>query len=554
MCSRAPTRAPVGKRYNRSILRKGSSYLAVFSVLVVSVALSSAQEPGGAQQTLVVLPFENVSKAPGLEWVAESFPEVIGQRLVSDSLHVAGREERMYAFERLGLPSHLALSRATLYRIAEEMDVDYVVLGRYDFDGREFTATAQLLQMKDLRLGGEVKQSGPLVKLLETENALAWDVLRQIDHGLTLSRNDFIAAAPPVRVDALENYIRGLLSSRRQDRLRYFREAVRRHPEYWPAVLALGKTLFDARDFQPSGGWLTRIPKKDSLALEANFFLGLDHYFLGDYPRAEAAFRFVASRLPLTEVYNNLGVVIGRQGKGAALEYFQRAAATDPADADYLFNLAVALFREGQYGEAAARLRAVLALRPLDTDASDFLTIANITLEKGGGPPAGFKLPLERIKSNYDESYYRQVALAIQKERERKLVLLKPRDHARVHNEQGRDALERGFVLDAEREFREALGLDATSAPGHAGLAQVLERTGDPVGARAEAKAALRIASSADAFLVLARLDLSDNNLESAAQSVDRALALDPGNVAAQALKRTVAAKLAEKAPRLPQP
>jgi tetratricopeptide (TPR) repeat protein len=502
----------------------------------------------------VVLPFENVSTAPGLEWIGESFPEILGQRLASESLHVAGREERLYAFERLGLPSHLALSRATMYRIAAEMDVDYVVFGRYDFDGREFTATAQLLQMKDLRLGGELKQSGPLVKLLEIENALAWDVLRQVDHGLTLSRNDFVAAAPPVRVDALENYVRGVLSSRRQDRMRYFREAVRRHTEYWPAVLALGKTLFEARDFQPSGAWLTRIPKKAPLALEANFFLGLDHYFLGDYPRAETAFRFVASRLPLTEVYNNLGVVIGRQGKGAALEYFQRAVANDPADADYLFNLAVALYREGQTAEAVTRLRALLALRPLDTEASDFLQIASMVAERGGGSPPGFKLPLERIKSNYDESYYRQVSLAIQKERERKLVLLKPRDHGRVHVEQGRDALERGFVLDAEREFREAIALDAASAPAHAGLAQVLERTGDPTGARAEAREALRLSASADAFLVLARLDLSDNNLESAAQSVDRALALEPGNAAAQALKRTVAAKLAEKAPRLPQP
>ncbi|MGH9650962.1 MAG: tetratricopeptide repeat protein, partial [Terriglobales bacterium] len=359
-------------------MRRWPLHFAAVALLLIAVAPPAiAQETGGAPQTLVVLPFENVSTAPGLEWVGESFPEILGQRLASDSLHVVGREERMYAFDRLGLPSHLALSRATLYRIAAEMDVDYVVLGRYDFDGREFTATAQLLEMKDLRLGAEVKQSGPLLKLLEVENALAWDVLRQVDPGLTLSRNDFIAAAPPVRVDALENYIRGVLSSRRQDRLRYFREAVRRHPEYWRAVLALGKTLFEARDFQPSGGWLARIPRKDPLALEANFFLGLDHYFLGDYPRSEAAFRFVASRLPLTEVYNNLGVVTGRQGKSAALEYFQKAVATDPADADYLLNLAVALYREGQAAEAVARLRAVLALRPLDTEASGFLQIAN---------------------------------------------------------------------------------------------------------------------------------------------------------------------------------
>ncbi len=546
--------AACSSRYNRGNLLRASQ-LAGLVLLLVAAAPAPAQETGGAPQTLVVLPFENASQSPGLEWIAESFPEILGQRLASDALHVVGRDERMYAFDRLGLPSQVPLSRATLYRIAAEMDVDYVVFGRYNFDGSDFTASAQLMEMKPLRLGEEVSQAGPLVKLLEIENALAWDVLRQVDSGLTLSRNDFVAAAPPVRLDALENYMRGVLSSRRQDRLRYFREAVRRQPEHWPAVLALGRTLYEARDFQPSAAWLARVPRKHALALEANFYLGLDHYFLGDFPRAEAAFRFVASRLPLTEVYNNLGVALGQQGKSAALEYFQKASATDPVDTDYHFNLAVALYREAQPAEAAAHLRSLLTLRPLDAEASGFLQIASNTAAEGsGGPPAGFKLPLERIKSNYDESYYRQVALAIQKERERRLVDLSAREHARVHSEQGHDALERGFVLDAEREFREAIVLDPASAPAHAGLAQVLERTGDPAGARAEARAALRLSPSADAFLVLARLDLSDNSLESAAQSVERALALEPAHTAAQALKRTVAAKLAEKAPRLPQP
>jgi hypothetical protein len=41
---------------------------------------------------------------------------------------------------------------------------------------------------------------------------------------------------------------------------------------------------------------------------------------------------------------------------------------------------------------------------------------------------------------------------------------------------------------------------------------------------------------------------LRDNNLEGAAQNVDRALQLEPSNASAQELKRTVAAKLAEKA------
>jgi len=55
-----------------------------------------------------------------------------------------------------------------------------------------------------------------------------------------------------------------------------------------------------------------------------------------------------------------------------------------------------------------------------------------------------------------------------------------------------------------------------------------------------------------DPLLVLARLDLRDNKAEAAAQHVDRALQLEPSNASALALKRAVAAKLAEKAQPLP--
>jgi hypothetical protein len=52
--------------------------------------------------------------------------------------------------------------------------------------------------------------------------------------------------------------------------------------------------------------------------------------------------------------------------------------------------------------------------------------------------------------------------------------------------------------------------------------------------------------------LVLAKLDLRDNRPEAAAEKIDRALRLEPTNAAALALKRTVAAKLAQEAQPLP--
>jgi hypothetical protein len=53
---------------------------------------------------------------------------------------------------------------------------------------------------------------------------------------------------------------------------------------------------------------------------------------------------------------------------------------------------------------------------------------------------------------------------------------------------------------------------------------------------------------------VLARLDLRENKTDSAAQNINRALQLEPANSAGQDLKRTLAAKLAEKAQPLSQP
>ena len=79
-------------------------------------------------------------------------------------------------------------------------------------------------------------------------------------------------------------------------------------------------------------------------------------------------------------------------------------------------------------------------------------------------------------------------------------------------------------------------------------LAEDYDARGDAREARAQAEAALRIRESAEAYLILARLDMRENRMEAAAQNINRALQLEPGNSAGQDLKRTLAAKLAEKA------
>ena len=63
--------------------------------------------------------------------------------MASPRIYVISRDDRSYAFDHSGIPSTVLPSRATIYRVAEQMDADYVVLGSYSYDGTTFSATAR---------------------------------------------------------------------------------------------------------------------------------------------------------------------------------------------------------------------------------------------------------------------------------------------------------------------------------------------------------------------------------------------------------------------------
>ncbi len=527
-------------------------FLRLSAILLLSTA-ALAQTPANAGQNLLVVPFENQSKAPGIAWISDSFPELLQERLNSGKLFILPREDRIRAYDRLGIPVELHPSRATLYHIAEQLDVDYAVLGLYRFDGRTFTATAQLLDMRRQHLLPEMTESGPLIQLIDIQTALAWDVLHTLRPDISITKQSYVAAAPPFRLDAFENYIRGITAPTAEGQIQHFREAVRLSPTYPEALLQLGKAYYRGRQYEQAVSTLARVPEDDSLAREANFYLGLAAYYQGDFPRAASAFQFVAARLPLAEVYNNLGVVSSRGDRKSAAEYFQKAIDADPNDPDYHFNLAIELYRTGDAAGASRQLRDTLSLRPGDAAAKSLLdAIASETNPQRSVVPATQKTPLERIRANYDESSFRQLALKIEDAAEQRLSKTDPKTHAQFHADRGHKLLTQGFLSEAENEFREAIALNASNPEAHAGLASVLEAENNAVGARAEANEALRLRESPEPLLVLAKLDLRDNRTEAAAENIDRALRLEPSNASALALKRAVAAKLAQEAQPLP--
>jgi tetratricopeptide (TPR) repeat protein len=530
---------------------KRAVWLCLFSLVCLAL---HAQETALAGHTLVIAPFENTSPTPGLEWVGEAFSESLRSQLDSPVLYVTNREERLRAYDRRGIPSGVHPSRVTLYRLAEELDVDYLVMGSYKYDGATLTATAQLLDMRTQKLLPAATESARLAELGSVNSALSWDLLQQIRTDFSTPKDKYIASISPMRLDAQEHYIRGLLAATAEHRTQQFRDATRFSPTFAEAWLELGKTYYKQRSYDSAISALERVPPASSVAREANFYLGLSACLHGDYEKAETAFSFVAERLPLAEVYNNLGVAADHLAHKRALSDFEKAIENDPSDPDYYFNLGVALQHGGDKARAARELRATLERRPNDVEARVMLDAL--------APPAGAvvnsaattKIPSERLKRNYEEGAFRQMTTQMQGWAEQRFSRSDPRPHARYHIELGKELLVHGFTAEAESEFRHAATVDPSSPAPLTALAAVYDARGDAQQARTQAEASLRMHESVEAYVFLTRLDLREDRTDSAAHNINRALQMEPGNATAKDLKRTLAAKLAEKAQPLQKP
>ena len=499
----------------------------------------------GRSRILLVLPFDNRSGQPSIEWVREAAPEILGSRFLSAGFAPMSRADRLYALDHLGLPQGFHPSRATALKLAQTLDADSIVVGGFTTEGTSILVEAQVVDVPRLRMSDAVSARGQLRDLIAVLDSLAWRLTRQLNPGFSGSEETFVAAGGGLRVDAFEQYIRGITEPDQAERLRHLKQAVTLNPEYGEAWMALGREDFNGQQYEEAASAFAKVGSGNPDALEAGFYRGLSLLFSGDYPGAERAFAGIAQVLPLPQVLNNEGVADSRQGHdGIAL--FRQAETADPNAADYHFNLALSLKRHGNAADAMAELAQCLRLRPNDSEA--------LSLDQAWGhaSTAGADVdvkadPLERIARNFDAVAFRQAVAVMDQMAAARLAAMKPGDQAAEMVAQGNGYLDRGLLSEAGRMFGSALAVSPSDAGAHAGLAQVKERAGDAEGARREARAALVQRPVVEAYLVLGRLDMAAGELNRASNEASAALSLDPKNRKALELKDQVEARQAGK-------
>ncbi|MGC2613654.1 MAG: tetratricopeptide repeat protein [Terracidiphilus sp.] len=515
----------------------------VSSVAARAQASATDTADAGKNRILLVLPFENGTGQPSLEWIREAAPEILDARFASAGFAPMNRVDRMYALDHLGLPQQFQPSRASALKLAQTLDVDSIIVGSYRMEGTGFVAEARVLNVPHLRMSDPVMARGETHDLIAVFDSLAWRLTRIMDPGFGVAQDTFLAAGASLRLDAFEQYIRGISEPDQQERQRHLKQAVALSPNYSSAWMALGREDFNEQQYEEAASAFAKVSPNDSNALEAGFYRGLSLLYSGSYVQAQESFAGVARELPLAEVLNNEGVAVSRQGHDAT-GLFVQAAAADPNDADYHFNLALSVKRHGSEANAVNELNQCLKLRPNDAEAQHLLAAWKAPKSADAGEAVE---PLERIVRTFDAGAFKQAALMMDQMQATRLAALSPHDRAVKLASQAKDYFNRGLLLEAERLYQAAEAADPSLAEAHAGLASVRERTGDLTAARNEANAALRLSPSPDAYLVLGRLDMAANHMDDATKDVNEALKLDPGSATAKALDREIEARSGKK-------
>lgn len=222
---------------------------------------SSSPSAGPHLYTILIFPFENDTKMANLDWLGEGLSELTEERLEDRGVNVLSHEDRTAVLERLGLPDSARFSHATMVKIAGEADADAIVYGRYESDGQMAKLEARVLRLSPPSLSPALQETSAMPDLPRAHARLTSQILCALGpklcppEGASRDESSFSEPPPTLRLDALENFIRGMAAQQDEERLRLLRESARIESGWDRPAFELGQMYFERRDCDSALVW-----------------------------------------------------------------------------------------------------------------------------------------------------------------------------------------------------------------------------------------------------------------------------------------------------------
>jgi len=508
----------------------------------------------GARQ--LVMPFENATREPRFNWLAEGSAVALTDDLTALGARAISRDDRLRAFEHLRVPPVATLSEATIIRIGQIVGAEQIVVGSFSIERDVLTIRARAIRLDTGRTFPEITAEGPLTGFFD----LFANVARHLLPDSTVTTTEMERGHPPIA--AFEQFVKGSVAENPATRIVFLKEALRVAPDFQRARLELWSVYTEQGDDKQALDVVRQVPAGDPLSRQARFSAALSLMSLGQ--QAEAIERFTAlnREKPDAALLNDLGVAelrrTARSPDASSQDLFRQAVDANPADPDLTFNLGYAAWLAHNTLTAVTWLRETVRRNPLDAAAHWILGVAlQVSANAAEGQrekelakrlssayadwdkkqPGTSALPpnLERVKTELDAAGLPRVEEAIAAAEQRD-----QREQAAFHVESGRRLFQAQRDDEAIGELRRAIYLSPYDRDAHLLLGRVYLRGGQLADAIDELKISIWSDDRADARVALAEAYIQAKNVDAARNELQTVLTRQPSNADAKRLLGTL--------------
>ena len=383
----ATSAVPAGTPAKRSYLWPAvAGGLAVAVLLLLALFLPlTVTAPTEAIDSIAVLPFENASNDPELEYLSDG----IADSIISSLSQIANLKVMSSTSVR-----RYKGTNVDPQVVADELDVKAIVVGRVLQTRDDLSVNVELIDTQDNAQlwGGQHERK--LAEILAVKQEIAREVSERLRFQISGEDKGQLAEQGTENPEAYQNYLRGRFHSNKRTAeelergIEYFDKAIDQDPDYAQAHAGLAgsyhlQTIFAGRAFGEVYQTALRAAQK---ALELDDTLAEAHAAMGrlkgshewDWPASQEHLRRAIELHPnYVDAHLIMGTHLARQGQlEEGIAELKKAIEADPLSSGSLVQLGRLFMYNGQYDEAIEHLQKAVEINSVNRGGRQMLVRA----------------------------------------------------------------------------------------------------------------------------------------------------------------------------------